>query len=213
MGRRPEMEGRQLIIDAARSLFAHDGIGATSIRSVNRAAGLGPASVHYHFSTKDGLLDAVLHEHGDAVVDAIIERAEDLIDAETVTGRDIVSMYAGPYIDLLATHGIEGLEWVMIVHRQMATDRARVRSPKAHPYTDQAIAKAYPDADPDHVARARDTLLEILIAHMAQLDDLPDTIEARREYVAGEIDFLIGFLSGGLDATLRQEGSTIPSGA
>jgi AcrR family transcriptional regulator len=67
MGRRPEIDGRELLLDAALRLFAEQGPEGVSIRAVNREAGLGPASVHYHFGTKEALLDAALHRYGDMV--------------------------------------------------------------------------------------------------------------------------------------------------
>ena len=49
-------DGKQLLLSAALKLFATHGIDAVSIRAVNREAGLGPASVHYHFGTKEALV-------------------------------------------------------------------------------------------------------------------------------------------------------------
>ena len=44
--------------------WARDEGEAASIRAINHAAGLGPASVHYHFGSKDALLEAVLLDQG-----------------------------------------------------------------------------------------------------------------------------------------------------
>jgi AcrR family transcriptional regulator len=48
------------ILDAAEALFAEQGYGATSLRSIITAAGVNLAAVHYHFGSKDGLLEAVI---------------------------------------------------------------------------------------------------------------------------------------------------------
>ena len=48
------------ILDAAEKLFATNGFAGTSLRSVIKAAGVNTASVHYHFGSKDGLVEAVL---------------------------------------------------------------------------------------------------------------------------------------------------------
>src|SRR5436190_15716161 len=100
MGRRPDIDGRELLLDAALKLFAEQGIEGVSIRAVNREAGLGPASVHYHFGTKDALLDAVLHRYGDVVMDRIKVRAQELAEPGARTNaRDLVVMLAQPYLD------------------------------------------------------------------------------------------------------------------
>jgi AcrR family transcriptional regulator len=47
------------IRNAALSGFARDGVAATSIRSVARAAGVSPGLVQHHFPTKEALRDSV----------------------------------------------------------------------------------------------------------------------------------------------------------
>jgi AcrR family transcriptional regulator len=60
-GRRPgSPDTRAAILDAARSLFATDGISGTSVRAVAAKAGVDPALVHHYFGTKDDLFVAAL---------------------------------------------------------------------------------------------------------------------------------------------------------
>ena len=91
-------------------LFAEQGVEGVSIRAVNREAGLGPASVHYHFGTKDALVDAVLHVYGDAVIEGIKRaRAGDRCSRVARSdARDLVTMLAEPYLDLMATRHEDG---------------------------------------------------------------------------------------------------------
>jgi AcrR family transcriptional regulator len=51
---------RERILDVAEELFAERGIGETSLRALTRTAGVNLASVHYHFGSKEALLDAVI---------------------------------------------------------------------------------------------------------------------------------------------------------
>lgn len=53
-------ETRERILDAAEQLFAEQGISGTSLRALTRAADVNLAAVHYHFGSKEGLLDAVV---------------------------------------------------------------------------------------------------------------------------------------------------------
>src|SRR5689334_16858610 len=51
------------ILNTAEKLFAERGIDATSLRSIIAAAKVNLAAVHYHFHSKEALLDAVLARH------------------------------------------------------------------------------------------------------------------------------------------------------
>jgi AcrR family transcriptional regulator len=51
---------KERILDTAERLFAERGYGATSLRSIIAAAKVNLAAVHYHFHSKEALLDAVL---------------------------------------------------------------------------------------------------------------------------------------------------------
>jgi AcrR family transcriptional regulator len=53
---------RERLIDAAIAQFTRDGIGATSLRAVARAAGVTPAMLHYYFGDKRQLTMAVVGE-------------------------------------------------------------------------------------------------------------------------------------------------------
>ncbi len=56
----PPPETRERILDSAEELFAERGIGETSLRALTRHARVNLAAVHYHFGSKEGLLDAVV---------------------------------------------------------------------------------------------------------------------------------------------------------
>jgi AcrR family transcriptional regulator len=51
---------RERILTAAERLFAERGITSTSMRALTRAAGVNLAAAHYHFGSKEALLDAVI---------------------------------------------------------------------------------------------------------------------------------------------------------
>lgn len=54
-------ETRQLILAAARQLFAQKGMEDCTIRDIARQAGVSPASVVVHFKSKTALLEEALH--------------------------------------------------------------------------------------------------------------------------------------------------------
>jgi len=65
-------ETRQLILDAARRLFAHKGLEDCTLRDIARQAGVSPASVVVHFKSKTALFEAALHRDIDRAVAAVI---------------------------------------------------------------------------------------------------------------------------------------------
>ncbi|MCR0983888.1 helix-turn-helix domain-containing protein [Roseomonas populi] len=55
------MDTRQNLIATAERLFAERGVDAVSMREINRAAGQGNASaLHYHFGSRDALIEAIV---------------------------------------------------------------------------------------------------------------------------------------------------------
>lgn len=59
---RGEGETRELLLTAATRLIGEQGAAATSFALIAQRAGLTPAMVHYYFSDRDALLDAVVDE-------------------------------------------------------------------------------------------------------------------------------------------------------
>lgn len=69
---------RNSLIDAAEQVFAEQGIGEANLRDIHRLAGQGNKSaLHYHFGSRDRLLDAVMQRHRahvDPLRAAMVER-------------------------------------------------------------------------------------------------------------------------------------------
>jgi AcrR family transcriptional regulator len=206
MGRRPEINGRELLLEAALRLFAEHGVDAVSIRAVNREAGLGPASVHYHFGTKEELLRAVLRERGVALVADVRARAKELAgSSDAVSSRDLVLMLAAPYVRLAQGGDASGHEWIRLLSQLLQSDPDRVIDRKTAKATVSAVARVYPDAGSVEILRAVRmcfTLLMIQLAH--------GSAAGRRRRSAVDLDLLVDFLSGGLDATLGKSSAATP---
>lgn len=58
---------RQQVLDAAVEALARDGIQGTSVQDIADAAGLSKGAVHYHFESKDDLLERVLKQCCDRI--------------------------------------------------------------------------------------------------------------------------------------------------
>jgi AcrR family transcriptional regulator len=194
MPRRMDVDGRQLLLSAALRLFATQGIDAVSIRAVNREAGLGPASVHYHFGTKEALLDAVLEMHARTVIESIRQGAREIVGARgSSTARDLVTMLASPYLDLM-DHHMDGISWVQLASRIIQSDPSRIVDRSSTQLIRNAASRIYPDASRGDIDRAITLCVGLLVPQLVNMK------KARRQ--TRDYERLIDFLTGGLDATL-----------
>jgi AcrR family transcriptional regulator len=72
---------KQKILDTAESLFGEQGYDATSLRQIIAAAGVNLAAVHYHFGSKEDLLDELVVRRAGPVNEARIAML-DRLDAD-----------------------------------------------------------------------------------------------------------------------------------
>lgn len=198
MGRRPDVNGRELVVRAALRLFAREGPDAVSIRAINREAGLGPASVHYHFGTKDALIDALIERHAVTVVRDILERVTAL-SGETVRARDVIEVFAVPYWTLLATNP-EGWQWIRLVGWLMSSQPERVRAAQVDALVVETARRCFPDNADAEIAQTLEMAFQLLISHLTmrprgqKLDSVEDDAAFSR---------LLAFLSGGVREALE----------
>jgi AcrR family transcriptional regulator len=68
-----EITTQNKILDTAERLFAVKGFAGTSLRAIIKEAGVNTASVHYHFGSKEGLIEAVLQRRAAPVNAARLE--------------------------------------------------------------------------------------------------------------------------------------------
>lgn len=198
VGRRSDIDGRELLISAALRLFATHGVDAVSIRAVNREAGLGPASVHYHFGTKEALVEAVLARHGGAVAAELEAQAQRLVSSTGIKdARDLVEMLAQPYLDLVAAHSETGPQWVRLVSRLMEGDPGRILDGPSARSTWDAAARVFPDATPAELDRALRMCVTLLVSQLAGAG------RGGSDRAAADTELLFEFLSAGLEAVLR----------
>jgi AcrR family transcriptional regulator len=84
---------RLRILDTAERLFAERGYAATSLRSIIAAARVNLAAVHYHFRSKEALLDAVVARR---VVPVNRERLALLAECEDAGLESVLTALIGP---------------------------------------------------------------------------------------------------------------------
>lgn len=75
---------RKKIVRVAEKLFAERGIDGVSLNDINKAAGQrNKNATHYHFGSKDGLLQAILDKHEPGIA----QRQEELLDQYEAQGE------------------------------------------------------------------------------------------------------------------------------
>jgi len=211
MGRRRDIDGRTLLTSAALELFANHGIDGTSIRAVNRTAGLGPASVHYHFGTKEALIDEALDLYGNKVVEAIVEKARTLATRrEPVHPRDLILMFSRAYDSLLDEQGENAQNWIRLVDRLLAVDPLRVSDVRATTEAANAVRRLFPNARTEDIGHALTLAIRVYISALAhRIPRLTSADEPTQRAAHDELQFMITFLAGGISTALNQSSDRI----
>src|SRR5664279_17597 len=97
-----DRDARELLITAATELFAEHGVAATSFSIIAKRAGLTSAMVHYYFSEREQLLDAVVEERLCPFIDYVW--------GPVTPGDDPTELIAGVVTRLLRS--IEQAPWI-----------------------------------------------------------------------------------------------------
>ncbi len=114
---------RERILDIAEELFAEQGIVATSLRALTKAADVNLAAVHYHFGSKEALLDAVLERRArPANLERLagLERLEERDGGAPPSIEEILSAFVVP--------GVRSLQALSDRRGLLARLRARVEA-------------------------------------------------------------------------------------
>jgi AcrR family transcriptional regulator len=95
------------ILDAAEELFSHHGIYGVSIRDIADRTGVDTALLHYHFTNKDGIYEAVLLRRAGEINEARRQAMEDyaLAAGSKPSVEGIVRAYLHPVFERLRTGG------------------------------------------------------------------------------------------------------------
>ncbi len=191
-------ETQRRLIDVASRMFADGSVDGVSIRSITREADVGPAAVHYHFRSKDGLLDAVLERHGRRVTEEIVERGRALDRSpDRPTARAVVESVALPYFELLAREPISGAEWLQIVAQRAGTDDLRTSRVTGVVIADlhSRVRACFPGQPEERSLQATIVAVRSLLSLVSRVPADPAEREASREII-------IDFIAGGLTAAI-----------
>ena len=208
--RTPETPER--LLDAAERLFAERGVDAVSVRAVNAAAGANVAAVHYHFGSKEALVEAVLRRR----MDALGERRRGMLAAlstdPTPPPRAVLEVLVRPLAELSADPRSPGRAYVRFL-ATLAGGGPETRAllgaafaPQFGPL-DAALARALPDV-PTPVRHFRLALVgPIVVTTLAEPEAAAVTLHITHEPAeldpvdhAAVVDALLDTITGALAA-------------
>ncbi len=101
-----EMHTSERLLLAAERLFAEHGFGAVSLRTIMSEARANVAAAHYHFGSKEKVLEAIFQKHGTAMNKdrhALLDEYERRPGRDAQAIRRLLHAFVGPAIRLRDT--------------------------------------------------------------------------------------------------------------
>lgn len=159
----------EVILRTAEALFAQKGIDAVSLNEINKAAGQkNTSSLHYHFGSKEGLIQAIVYSHYAEIETKLQAGMDELEGTGRISRRTLVKTVTAPFIDKLESE--RGINYLRIVTQLLnkSADMLVVGHPEQE---DMARLRVFSFFDrvsggmPDEVKIARIVLFSSLLFH------------------------------------------------
>ena len=122
-----KIDTKQRILDSAERLFAEKGFDSTSLRAIIADAQVNLAAIHYHFHSKEALLDAVILRH----LEPINRRRLEMLDAceQPASLEAVVEAFLAPPFRVAS--GQDGMSFAKLMGR-IFTEKSLVPRVKQH---------------------------------------------------------------------------------
>jgi AcrR family transcriptional regulator len=202
----------------AQRLFALRGIDAVSLNEIIVAAKVNSAAIHYHFRSKDGLIEALLRRGASRLGDRRAEILDSLEARGKITVRDLVAVMVEPIEELKAMPG--GLDYArFLASVSLHSHYSEFLAEVTNRYTTRLLAllERLTPGLPDDVRVRRFAYAQTFAYHAIASDDR--TVELWMQvhgYAtddAAATNDLIDLLSGGLAARVPKGREASGSGA
>jgi AcrR family transcriptional regulator len=160
---------RQHLLEAAVRVFAERGFEATKVQDIAQEADLSLGTIYSVFPGKQELYEAILAEHGQALlalVQAVHERkvpARDTLDA-------LIDVYVDYFVghpDFLRMHLRSGASWALgpvLGTEQQRAYWQRIHALQAEIFRRGVRERAFVDEDPDYLAKLFSVMDQVLLA-------------------------------------------------
>jgi len=194
------IDTKKKLLDAAERLFSQHGYGAVSLRQIIADAAVNLAAIHYHFGSKQELLDEVIMRKAGPVNRERLARLDRL---EAAPGGPRIEQVLEAFLMPMAEAAGQNPEFCKLMGRMQAegilTDVvARNFQPMLGRFLG-ALRKAVPDL-PENEFRWRVHFMQGSIGHAMSSDPAPLAGAQDIGGFPGRIERLIAFLSGAFRA-------------
>jgi AcrR family transcriptional regulator len=161
---------RERIINAAETLFAEQGVDSTSLLEIAGTAGQkNRSALQYHFTNKEGLLDAVLDKHNRQISQSRSQMLDELDRRGNYSLYELIEALVLPMASQLDNR--DGGRAFLKIHSQLMSSEAyqalRQRRDRDNPDTQRFFAMATPfmNSENDAGVRARFILTGSMLIH------------------------------------------------
>lgn len=177
---------RQHVLEAAVGVFAERGFDATKVQDIAQRADLSLGTIYSVFPGKQELYEAILAEHGQALL-ALVTGAHE----RRAPARDALDELIGIYIDyfvghpdFLRMHLRSGASWALgpvLGTEQQRAYWQRIHELQADIFRRGVRERAFVDEDPDYLAKLFSVMDQVLLADWVArgMQDGRDTLAAR----------------------------------
>lgn len=126
-----EITTQNRILDTAEQLFSSQGFAATSLRAIIKKADVNTAAVHYHFGSKEGLIEAVLRRQAEPI-NAMRLAALDAVETAHLSGplplEAVIEAFLSPAIQIHFKTSKRGRRLPQLAARAIAEPDEKVRT-------------------------------------------------------------------------------------
>lgn len=201
---KPKRNAREDILNTAEHLFAKEGIENVSLRAINAEAGYSAAALHYHFKSREKLLEALLADRQRPVMATREALLIALKKAKKPSVESLAEALVFPFSQLILTDPGRGLISVNFffrayVERRMLEPVRRTTEDSLQIF-EPLLASALPDVDAP-TRRVRWLMVtEITFQGLANMESIIARGPKRlaRDEMERYVRTLVEFVAGGL---------------
>ena len=208
---------RSMILLRAEELFADFGLHGASIRDIAEAAGVPPALVLYHFTTKEGLYQSVFEERSRELNTLREQALQPLLEG---SGRpdvkEVLHALARPWFDVRKVRG--GVSYARLIAREVSDPDeasrgiiAKTLDPIAKLFF-QALTRAMPEANSSDVHWAGHYFIASLLMMMVNTGRIERLSGKHCRLGRSNEDQMVGFFAAALLGLTRAKHGNLARG-
>lgn len=113
-------QAKDLIMDAAERLFAEQGVEGVSLRAINAAAGVSPGVLHYHFGSREVLVEQLIERRMQPLMARREKMLQPLMEQDKPDIKAIIQALVQPLADFVLDNNEAGQRYVQFTARLYA---------------------------------------------------------------------------------------------